>query len=126
MTQGIERCQTSARSVQLVELGLRAAKLDARMEAINSRPLLLAGVGRAVKHAGQTALYLTAKHAAGQHIMTLIANIRATAYQGCCREKKCANDLSVFINPPKRTGRWIFNFGYRIGAVNQSLADDPE
>ncbi len=31
----------------------------ARMEAITSRALLLAGVGRAVRHAGQTTLHLT-------------------------------------------------------------------
>ncbi len=35
----------------------RAAKLGVRMEAITSRALLLAGVGRAVKHAEQTTLY---------------------------------------------------------------------
>ena len=81
-TQDIERCQTSARSVALVynwwSWYCRAAKPDARMEAITSRPLLLAGVGRAVKHAGQTTLYLTAMHAASRHLITLIANIRET------------------------------------------------
>jgi hypothetical protein len=46
------------------------------MEAITSRPLLLAGVGRAVKHAGQCMLYLTAMHAAGQSLVGLISNIR--------------------------------------------------
>lgn len=78
-TQDIERCQTAARSVALVynwwSWYCRTAKPDARMEAITSRPLLLAGVGRAVKHAGQTTLYLTAMHAASQHLMNLIANI---------------------------------------------------
>ena len=47
------------------------------MEAITSRALLLAGVGRAVKHAGQTTLYLTPMHAAKDKLMALIANIRA-------------------------------------------------
>jgi hypothetical protein len=37
---------------------------------------LLAGVGRAVNHAGQRTLYLTAMHAAGQHLIALISNIR--------------------------------------------------
>ena len=46
------------------------------MEAITSRPLLLAGVGRAVKHAGQCTLYLTAMHAASQSLIALISNIR--------------------------------------------------
>ena len=79
-TQDIERCQTSARSVALIynwwSWYCRAAKPDARMEAITSRPLLLAGVGRAVKHAGQCTLYLTAMHAAGKSLIALISNIR--------------------------------------------------
>ena len=47
------------------------------MEAVTSRALLLAGVGRAVKHAGQTTLYLTPMHAAKDKLLALIANIRA-------------------------------------------------
>ncbi len=79
-TKDIERCQTSARAVALIynwwSWYCRAAKPNARMEAITSRPLLLAGVGRAVKHAGQTTLYLTAMHAAGKSLIALISNIR--------------------------------------------------
>jgi len=79
-TQDIGRCQISARSVALIynwwSWYCRAAKPDARMEAITSRPLLLAGVGRAVKHAGQCTLYLTAMHAAGKSLIALISNIR--------------------------------------------------
>jgi len=37
---------------------------------------LLAGVGRAVKHAGQCTLYLTAMHAAGKSLIALVTNIR--------------------------------------------------
>ena len=55
----------------------RAAKPEARMEAITSRALLLAAVGRATQHAGQTTLYLTPMHAAKSALMLLIANIRA-------------------------------------------------
>jgi hypothetical protein len=62
-TQDIERCQTGARAVALVynwwSWYCRAAKPGARMQAISSRALLLAGVGRALKHARQTTLYLT-------------------------------------------------------------------
>ena len=80
-TQDIERCQTSARAVALVynwwSWYCRAAKPGARMEAITSRALLRAGVGRAVKHAGQTTLYLTPMHAEKDKLMALIANIRA-------------------------------------------------
>ena len=80
-TQDIERCQSSARAVALVynwwSWYCRAAKPGARMEAITSRALLLAGVGRAVKHAGQTTLYLTPMHAAKDKLMGLIANVHA-------------------------------------------------
>jgi hypothetical protein len=80
-TQDIERCQTSARAVALVynwwSWYCRAAKPEVRMEAITSRALLLAAVGRATKHAGQTTLYLTPMHAAKTNLMLLIANIRA-------------------------------------------------
>jgi hypothetical protein len=54
----------------------RAAKPEARMEAITSRALLLASVGRATKHAGKTTLYLTPMHASRAALMLLIANIR--------------------------------------------------
>ena len=80
-TQDIERCQTSARAVALIynwwSWYCRAAKPEARMEAITSRALLLAAVGRAIKHAGQTTLYLTTMHASRTALMRLIANIRA-------------------------------------------------
>jgi hypothetical protein len=46
------------------------------MEAIPSRPLLLAAVGRAVKQAGQTTLYLTPMHAAKENLMKLISKVR--------------------------------------------------
>ena len=80
-TQDIERCQTSARAVALIynwwSWYCRAAKPEARMEAMTSRALLLAAVGRATQHAGQTTLYLTPMHAARTTLMALIANIRA-------------------------------------------------
>ena len=47
------------------------------MEAITSRALLLAAVGRATKHARKTTLYLTTMHASRTALMRLIANIRA-------------------------------------------------
>src|ERR1035437_8111296 len=80
-TQDIERCQTSARAVALMynwwSWYCRAAKPGARMDAITSRVLLLAGVGRAIKPAGQTTFYLTPMHAAKDKLIALIANIRA-------------------------------------------------
>ena len=65
-TQDINRCQTVARACALVynwwSWYCRAAHLEGRMEAITSRPLLLAAVGKAASHANQTTLYLTPHH----------------------------------------------------------------
>jgi hypothetical protein len=80
-TQDIARCQTTARACALVynwwSWYCRAAHPTARMEAITSRPLLLAGVGRAVSHAGQTTLYLTPLHGKATLLRSLIANVQA-------------------------------------------------
>lgn len=80
-TQDINRCQTTARACALVynwwSWYCRAAHPTARMEAITSRPLLLAAVGKAANHAGQTTLYLTPLHGKAGLLKPLIANIRA-------------------------------------------------
>jgi len=80
-TQDINRCQTTARAGALVynwwSWYCRAAYPGARLEAITSRPLLLAAVGKATSHAGQTQLYLTPMHAKVDTIKALIANVRA-------------------------------------------------
>jgi hypothetical protein len=80
-TQDLNRCQTTARAGALVynwwSWYCRAAYPGARLEAITSRPLLLAAVGKATSHAGQTQLYLTPMHAKADTIKTLIANVRA-------------------------------------------------
>ncbi|TAN73200.1 MAG: hypothetical protein EPN14_09910 [Gallionella sp.] len=65
-TQDLARCQSAARTVALVynwwSWYCRAARSGARMEAQTGRPLLLAAVGRAIRHAGQSVLYLTPLH----------------------------------------------------------------
>jgi hypothetical protein len=80
-TQDINRCQTMARACALVynwwSWYCRAAHPGARMEAITSRPLLLAAVGKAVNHANQTTLYLTPLHGRADILKRLIANIGA-------------------------------------------------
>ncbi len=58
----------------------RAAHPGARLEAITSRPLLLAAVGKVASHAGQTQLVLTPLHAKAQTIKSLVANIRAALH----------------------------------------------
>ena len=79
-TQDLERCNLSARAVALIynwwSWYVRLAHPKTRMEAITSRPMLLAGVARLTQHAGQSRLLLTLTHAAGDHIKAMIANIR--------------------------------------------------
>jgi Transposase DDE domain group 1 len=80
-TQDIQRCQTVARACALVynwwTWYCRAANPTAKMEAITSRPLLLAAVGKASSHANQTTLCLTPIHGRTDNVKRLIANIGA-------------------------------------------------
>jgi len=80
-TQDINRCQTTARVGALVynwwSWYCRAAHPNARLEAVTSRPLLLAAIGKAANHGGQTQLYLTPLHGKVQSIKALVVNIRA-------------------------------------------------
>jgi Transposase DDE domain group 1 len=80
-TQDIARCQTTARAGALIynwwSWYCRAAHPGARLEAVTSRPLLLAAVGKTTSHAGQTQLYLTPLHAKVDTIKSLVVNVRA-------------------------------------------------
>ena len=83
-TQDINRCQTTARACGLVynwwSWYCRAANPTARMEAITSRPLLLAAVGRAAYSGGQTTLYLTPLHGKTNILKKLISSIGAALH----------------------------------------------
>jgi hypothetical protein len=113
-TQDIERCQASARAVALVynwwSWYCRAAQPGARMEAITSRALLLAGVGRAVKHAGQTTLYLTPMHAATGKLMALLANIRAAL-----------SHVRAVAEQLPSTNRWTALLNYVVAKITRPL-----
>ena len=80
-TQDMHRSELTARVVALVynwwSWYVRAANPQARREALTSRPLLLAAVGRAVHTGGQTQVYLTPMHAEVGLIKKMIANIQA-------------------------------------------------
>lgn len=80
-TQDPARCQITARAGALVynwwSWYCRAAHPGARLEAVTSRPLLLAAVGKATSYAGQTHLYLTSLHGKLQAVKAMIVNIRA-------------------------------------------------
>ena len=79
-TQDIERCNLSAQAVALVynwwSWYMRLAHPKGRLEAITSRPLLLAAVGRLTEHAGQKRLLLSVTHAAVDQVKVLISNVR--------------------------------------------------
>ena len=79
-TQDLERCNLSARAVALIynwwSWYVRLAHPTTRLEAITSRPLLLAGVARLTQHAGQSRLLLTLTHVAGDQIKAMVANVR--------------------------------------------------
>jgi Transposase DDE domain group 1 len=79
-TQDIERCNLSARAVALVynwwSWYVRLANPDGRLEAITSRPLLLAAVGRITEHSGQTRILLSVTHAAVEKVKGMVAKVR--------------------------------------------------
>jgi hypothetical protein len=80
------------------------------MEAITSRALLLAGVGRSVKHAGQTTLYLTPMHAAKDKLMMLIANV----HEALAHVKTVAEQLPD-------TCRWKAFVDYVVAKITRPL-----
>ena len=77
----MHRSELTARAVALVynwwSWYVRAANPRARREALASRPLLLAAVGRATHSGGRTELHLTPMHAEVGLIKTMITNIQA-------------------------------------------------
>ena len=79
-TQDMERCNLSAKAVALIynwwSWYVRLAHPKKRLEAITSRPLLLAGIARLTHHSGQARLLVTITHAAGDQVKSMIANIR--------------------------------------------------
>lgn len=76
----MHRSQITARAVALTynwwSWYVRAANPQARREALTSRPLLLAAVGRIADNSGKTMLYLTPMHAEVGLIQSMIANVR--------------------------------------------------
>lgn len=88
-THDLHRCRLSARAVALAynwwSLFVRLAHPQARREAITSRPWLMAAVGRATSHAGQTTITLCGLHAhveqAKAALMQVSARLQAWAKQ---------------------------------------------
>jgi Transposase DDE domain group 1 len=121
-TQDINRCQTVARACALVynwwSWYCRAAHPMGRLEAITSRPLLLAAVGKAASHANQTTLYLTPLHGRADILKRLIANIGAALQhvreaaeqfkdldRWGCLLRYVSDRIAPVIGPPKPSPR---------------------
>ena len=62
--------------VRVWECAVLMTNADDSLEAITSRPMLLAEVASLAQHAGQSRLLLTLTHAAWDHIEAMIANIQ--------------------------------------------------
>ena len=73
-------------------------------------PQLLAGVGRAVKHAGQITLYLPPMHAATGKLMALITNIRAALSQ-----------VRAVADQLPNTDRWRTFLDYVVAKITRPL-----
>jgi Transposase DDE domain group 1 len=81
VTQDLHRCRLSAKAVALAynwwSLFVRLAHPEARREAITSRPWLMAAVGRASSHAGQTTITLCGLHAHAEQARRLLMQASA-------------------------------------------------
>lgn len=114
-TQDIERCNLSARAVALVynwwSWYVRLANPDGRLEAITSRPLLLAAVGRITTHSGKTRVLLSVTHAAVDHVKELVGNVR----------KGLAHIMAIAPQLP-RLQRWQALTKYIVGKIFEAAA----
>jgi hypothetical protein len=79
VTQDLLRCQVAARNVALIynwwSLFVRCADPQRPREAVTSRPLLLAAVGREIRHAGQSTVVLTSTHAEASRVQRLLTDL---------------------------------------------------
>lgn len=80
-TKDLHRCQLTARAVALTynwwSLFVRLAHPKARMEALTSRPLLLAGIAEKTRHARQERLTITPMHGYGEQAKALLLRVSA-------------------------------------------------
>ena len=79
-TKDLARCQLTARMVALVynwwNIFVRLAEPDKHLEAITSRPLLLAGIAELTRHGRQTRLRIASPHGRArwaEHVLTGVA-----------------------------------------------------
>lgn len=114
MTQDLLRCQVAARNVALVynwwSLFVACAEPERGREAVTSRPLLLAAVGRLVETGRQLTIRLTSTHGAARQAQDLLtglslflSGLRNAAEQlgpEQCWERIWERVLSPWARPP--------------------------
>lgn len=78
-TSDLARCQLAAQTVALVynwwNIFVRLAEPDKHLEAITSRPLLLAGIGERVRHARQTTVRIASSHGRAGWAQKVLAGV---------------------------------------------------
>ncbi|MBK8816546.1 MAG: lipase maturation factor family protein [Methylococcaceae bacterium] len=105
-TQDLKRCRFMARITALVynwwSLFVRLADPDRHTEAITSRPLMLYGIGRQTRHAGQTRLTVSSTHAEAvkveqcyRRIAAFFKELWATAEQFNAQQRWCRNNPAL-------------------------------
>ena len=102
--------QIRGAGLQLAELVLPGSQAGGQDGGHHSRALLLAGVGRAVKHAGQITLYLTSMHAAKDKLMKLIAHVRAVLIH-----------VRAVAEQLPQTDRWKTFLDYVVAKITRPL-----
>jgi hypothetical protein len=90
-TQDLTRCRFNASAVALVynwwSLFVRLANPKARMEAITSRPFLLSGVARKIRHAGQQQLVISHSHRDAHLAQTMLMHVSRLLQQWATAEQ---------------------------------------
>ena len=81
MTQDLKRCQIMARAIALIynwwSLFARLAIPEKHAEAVTSRPLLLTGVAKQIRHGGQSTLIVTNAHSQTAAIQKRLKSLAA-------------------------------------------------
>lgn len=87
-TQDLARCRLSAMAVALIynwwSLFVRLGNPQARLEAITSRPFLLAAVARRTSHSGAQHLTITSQHDRADKAQSMLVKIHALLHRFQC------------------------------------------
>jgi hypothetical protein len=100
-THDLKRCRLSARMVALVynwwNVFVRLAEPDKHLEAITSRPLLLAGIAERTRHSRQTTLRIASTHGRARWAQSVLT--------GVARFLRSVIDAAEQLTPDQRWAR---------------------